>query len=64
MFLMRGDERRKVKITYPIPADWSAETVSAELPISILKTSKTSWRIFYLLTWPEADWQNPPFWIA
>jgi len=59
VFPMRGDERRKVKITYLMPADWGTETVSAELPISILKTSKNQLALFHVLTWPEADWQNP-----
>lgn len=59
VFPMRGDERRKVKITYLMPADWNTEIVSAELPISILKTSKNQVALFHVLTWPEADWQNP-----
>jgi hypothetical protein len=59
VFPMRGDERRKIKITYLMPAAWNAEIVSAELPISILKTSKNQVALFHVLTWPEADWQNP-----
>ncbi|MFN0013674.1 MAG: VIT domain-containing protein [Saprospiraceae bacterium] len=59
VFPMRGDERRKVKITYLIPADWGLSTVSAELPISILKTSKNQLVNFHVLTWPKKEWQNP-----
>ncbi len=59
VFPMRGDERRKVKITYLMPADWNAEVVSAELPISILKTSKNQVVNFQVLTWLETDWENP-----
>jgi len=59
VFPMRGDERRKVKITYLMPADWNAEVVSAELPISILKTSKNQVFNFQVLTWLETDWENP-----
>ena len=59
VFPMRGDERRKVKITYLMPADWGRETVVAELPIALLKTSKNQLANFQVLTWPETDWQNP-----
>ncbi len=59
VFPMRGDERRKVKITYLMPADWNRETVEADLPIEILKTSKNQLAEFPILTWPDADWQNP-----
>jgi Ca-activated chloride channel family protein len=59
VFPMRGDERRKVKITYLMPADWNHETVEADLPMDILKTSKNQLTNFPILTWPDADWQNP-----
>lgn len=59
VFPMKGNETRKVKITYLVPANWSRETVDAELPIAILKTSKNQVALFEMLAWPDTDWENP-----
>lgn len=61
VFPMKASETRKVKITYLVPANWSKETVQAELPIQLLKTSKTPLTEFTVLAWPDAGWQNPSF---
>lgn len=58
VFPMRADERRKVKITFLMPTDWSRKSVEADLPIQLLKTSRYIPSL-QLLTWPDADWQNP-----
>lgn len=59
IFPMKGDETRKVKITYLMPADWNRETVEADLPIELLKTSKNPVAAFHILAWADADWKQP-----
>jgi Ca-activated chloride channel family protein len=59
VFPMKGDETRKVKITFLMPADWSRETVASELPVQLLNTSKIKLPALQLLVWPDADWKNP-----
>jgi hypothetical protein len=40
VFPMAGNSSRKVKITYLVPANWTAANVSVPLPIDILKLSQ------------------------
>ncbi len=59
VFPMRGDEVRKVKITYLMPIEWGREEVEARLPIEMLKTSRFQLPAFNLLVRTDNDWKNP-----
>lgn len=59
IYPMKGNARRKIKLTYLMPAQWSATAVSAALPTNLLRTSKNPLATFYLLFWPQTDWQYP-----
>ena len=59
IYPMRGDESRKIKLTYLMPTDWSSEEVSASLPTGILKASKTAVSKAYVLAWPGPEWSTP-----
>ena len=61
VFPMKANETRKVKITWLIPATWSKETVQADLPVQMLKTSNTPLQELIVLAWPDEDWQHPAF---
>lgn len=39
VFPMEATESRRLKLTYVVPVDWTAETVSVPLPTSLLKAS-------------------------
>ena len=59
VFPMAGNETRKVKITYLVPAEWSSKYVTAPLPTGILNTSAYLPSVFKILTWPDAQFLNP-----
>jgi Ca-activated chloride channel family protein len=59
IYPMKGNAKRKIKLTYLMPAQWSATAVSAALPTNLLRTSKNPLATFYLLFWPQPDWQKP-----
>ncbi|MCI0694873.1 T9SS type A sorting domain-containing protein [candidate division KSB1 bacterium] len=59
IYPMKGNAKRKIKLTYLMPAQWSATAVSAALPTNLLRTSRNPLATFYLLFWPHADWQKP-----
>ena len=59
IYPMKGNAKRKIKLTYLMPAQWSATAVSAALPTNLLRTSKNPLGTFYLLFWPHPDWQKP-----
>jgi len=50
---------RKVKITYLMPVDWSANTAQIELPVEILRSSVLELPTVDLRIWTEAPWNNP-----
>ncbi len=50
---------RKVKITYLMPVDWSANTAQIELPVEILRSSVLELSTVDLRVWTEAPWGNP-----
>ena len=56
---MAGDWKRKVKITYLVPAQWNASKVFAELPMNLLQTSNYGIENIYVLTWLDQEWKNP-----
>jgi Ca-activated chloride channel family protein len=59
IYPMKGNGKRKIKLTYLMPAQWSATVVSATLPTNLLRTSKNPLATFYSLFWPQPDWQKP-----
>lgn len=59
IFPMAGNESRKVKITFLMPALWNAESVISQLPTALLQTSKYPISTFYVLTWLENEWKHP-----
>ncbi len=52
-------EPRKVKITYLVPAQWTASDVIIPLPNHILNLSYYNLNTFHVITWPDETWQNP-----
>lgn len=59
IFPMAGNETRKVKITYQVPAVWTAQRVSAPITTEVLQTSWQAIPSVSLLAWPDATWRNP-----
>ncbi len=59
VFPMAGNQTRKVKITYLMPATWNKSNVISALPTEIINTSFTKPTIFPVLTWTDATWVNP-----
>ncbi|MFQ5604344.1 MAG: VIT domain-containing protein [bacterium] len=59
IFPMGGNETRKVKITYLVPTEWTARSVTAPLPTNLLRTSRFPVATFHLLTWLDREWHNP-----
>jgi Ca-activated chloride channel family protein len=59
IYPMKGNAKRKIKLTYLMPAQWSANAVNAALPTNLLRTSKNPLATFYSLFWPQSDWQSP-----
>jgi Vault protein inter-alpha-trypsin domain len=61
IFPMLGDESRKVKLTYLVPAQWNAKNVMSLLPTNLLRTSKNTVTGLSVLSWPGGEWLNPKF---
>ena len=61
VFPMAGNETRKVKISYLLPADWTAKNISSPFPINLLKTSKYDITKLNVLTWQTEEFKNPTF---
>ncbi|MCP5063947.1 MAG: hypothetical protein GY936_15985, partial [Ignavibacteriae bacterium] len=59
IFPMAGDESRKVKLTYLVPANWTSKTVNSPLPLEIIKASKYNVEPFYLISRLDEEWTNP-----
>ncbi len=59
IYPMKGNEQRKIKLTYLAPTQWSPNAVSAALPLNLIRTSKYPVDPLYLLYWEQTDWQNP-----
>lgn len=58
VFPMRGNETRKVKISYLVPSDWQESSVYAVLPLSLLRASS---RVpdLNVIYYPQNDWTTP-----
>jgi hypothetical protein len=58
IFPMRGDETRKVKITYLMPVNWQTDQVRAALPVALLTTS-TVIPPLELIVFDDFGWSAP-----
>lgn len=52
-------ERRKVKINYLVPGNWSTQTVQTLLPANILRSTNRPTPAFNIRVFLEGPWQNP-----
>lgn len=59
VFPMAGNETRKVKITWLMPANWSKGNVNSSLPTSILNTSRFIPESFPIIAFADSSWANP-----
>lgn len=64
VYPMRGDESRKIKLTYLTPANWSSTQISAPLPTELLQTSRKPVNDVHLVAWPggtaaASEWSQP-----
>lgn len=59
IFPMLAEGSRKVKISYLMPAQWSAQQVSTSLPLHLLSSSWYPVQTVNLRVWQEADWGTP-----
>jgi Ca-activated chloride channel family protein len=59
VFPMAGNETRKVKITWLMPANWSKGNVNSSLPTSILNTSRFIPESFPVIAFADSSWANP-----
>ncbi|MCA0445361.1 MAG: T9SS type A sorting domain-containing protein [Bacteroidetes bacterium] len=59
IFPMVASQKRKVKITYLVPTQWTANNVLTSLPTGLLTASRYPVSPFYLLTWLNEEWKNP-----
>lgn len=59
VYPMLGNETRKVKITYLVPMNWSATTVSAPIPMGLLRTSAIPLKKMTVLFWGQDRWKAP-----
>jgi Ca-activated chloride channel family protein len=59
IFPMAGNETRKVKISFMLPAQWDKEKVSAVLLPEILRTSMNQVGKLTVIAWPDTTWKNP-----
>ncbi len=61
IFPMEADSTRRVKVTYLMPADFSAENISVNLPIDLLKTSRVPLEYIQVQAFLDDEWENPQF---
>ncbi len=59
IFPMVGNSFRKVKISYMAPATWTANSVSAQLPLWLVNASAAAPGKVRIITYPNADFKNP-----
>jgi len=58
IFPMAGNETRKVKLSYLLPAQWSPEKIQAALPVDLLKSSRYTPKVI-VLAWANSFGKNP-----
>lgn len=59
IFPMRGNETRRVKITYLVPTQWSPLVAFTTLPMALLRSSRNALRSITVLTPPLTEWTQP-----
>ncbi len=59
VYPMHRNEKRKVKITYLMPTEWTAQTVASAIPSDLIRSSYNPLKTMRLLVWPDANWRNP-----
>lgn len=59
IYPMKGNETRRIKLSYLMPTQWLSNSVISSLPTSLLRTSKNKVPVFHILSWPKNQWSNP-----
>ena len=59
IFPMKGNESRKVKISYLVPIEWKTNKVTSPLPINLLTASHHPVENFKINISKNAEWKNP-----
>ncbi len=59
IYPMRGNESRRIKLTYLVPTDWTALSVQAKLPTHLLNLSHQPLSVFNVIFWPDEQWHSP-----
>ncbi|MFO7657304.1 MAG: VIT domain-containing protein [Bacteroidales bacterium] len=59
IFPMSGNGKRKVKITYLVPVNWSSKNISAPLPLDILEPSLVPVENIKIVNLASGEWKNP-----
>lgn len=58
VFPMAGNQTRRVKLSYLLPAQWTRERVQASLPVALLKLSRYAPKLT-VLAWANEHGKNP-----
>lgn len=58
IFPMVGNQTRRVKLNFFVPAKWSPTQLTAELPLSMIQTSSTMPNV-NLIVYESSDWKTP-----
>ncbi len=59
VFPLAGDESRKVKITYLVPAIWNSQYVTSPIPLDLLHSSYFRLKNLDIRTTFTNEWKNP-----
>ncbi len=59
IYPMAGNQQRKIKLTYLVPAQWLSNSVSIPLPANMLTVSNSPLDYLNILFWPNQEWVNP-----
>lgn len=59
IYPMMGNDSRKVKLTYLVPANWASNDVFTVLPSEMLQSSYYEVETFHVLSWVEGEWEDP-----
>ncbi|MBK7105392.1 MAG: T9SS type A sorting domain-containing protein [Ignavibacteriae bacterium] len=59
VFPLAGDERRKIKITFLVPAIWNSQNVTSPIPLDLLHSSYFRLKNLDLRTTFSNEWKNP-----
>ena len=59
IYPMPGNQQRKIKLTYLVPAQWFSNSVSIPLPVNMLTVSYSPLDYLKILFWPDQEWLNP-----